>query len=342
MILNDKEKMYFRTLVANKLKPIQKRDIETQHQIDYNLTLDRIQRVILHEERLKTNVGESLDVYVQAFIETHKKLNKKVDKNDYDNLVETMSILVNSKLRYFSESHSNHPFGSQNEDLIIKAKIDIVTKTLPSLISDSLLSLSEFICESELSVNENITDEYERALEVIRTAMTSQCQTPIQLAKHDEDSYRKIIGNALRIIYKGQVTFESLNKKGKTDILLKINNKNVLIAECKIWSKDEDFNDAINQLLNRYLEWHDDKAVLVIFCRNNSLTQMLSKIKEITEKHNNYNQTLDCAEESEFRFLFRHPEDDNRNLIISVMAFKIPKNQKLNDIDSQIEKTIEQ
>ena len=334
MILNDKEKRYFQALVANKLKPIQKKTIETQQQIDYNLTLDRIQRVILHEKNLKTNVSQSLDAYVQAFIKTHKKLNKKVEKSDYNDLTKTLNVLVDSSLRYFSESHSYHPFGSQTEDLIIEKKIYILLNTLPSLISDALLPLSEFMCENELLINENIINEYERALEVIRTAMISQCQTPIQLAKHDEDSYRKIIGNALRIIYKGQVTFESLNRKGKTDILLKINNKNVLIAECKIWSKDEDFNGAINQLLDRYLEWRDDEVVLIVFCRNNSLTEVLSKIKEITEKHNKHNQTLDCAEESEFRFLFRHPEDNNRNLILSVMAFKIPKNQKLNKIDS--------
>ena len=41
------------------------------------------------------------------------------------------------------------------------------------------------MCESELGINENVIDEFERALGVIRTAMISQCQTPVQLAKHD-------------------------------------------------------------------------------------------------------------------------------------------------------------
>lgn len=334
MVLSEKEKEYFQALAANKLKPIQRRQIEAQQQIDYNFTLDRIHRVELYEKGLKDFLEEKLDVYVQAFIETHKKLKKRVEKSDYSDLVKTLNILVDSSLAHFCEDHRNHPLASHTEDLIVEKKIYILSNTLPSLISDSLLPLSEFICESELLFNEDITDEYERALGFIRTAMIAQSQTPVQLAKHDEDSYRKLIGNALRVNYNGQVTLESLNGKGKTDILLKINNKNVLIVECKIWSKKEDFNSAINQLLGRYLEWHDNKAVLIIFCRNNSLTEMILKIKEITEKHNSYKQTLNCAEENEFRFLFRHPEDSNRNLILSVMAFKIPKNQNLNKISS--------
>ena len=137
-MLNDQEKQYLRVLIANKLKPIQKRSIETQQQIDCNFTLDRIQRITLYEKRLKTSLSESLVAQVQALIETHRKLNKTVDKSDYDDLVKTMKTWVDSSIKHFSEEHLNNPFGSRTEDSIIEAKIYILTNTLPWLISDSL------------------------------------------------------------------------------------------------------------------------------------------------------------------------------------------------------------
>jgi hypothetical protein len=41
---------------------------------------------------------------------------------------------------------------------------------------------------------------------------------------------------------------ELFNGDGKTDILVRVDGRNVFIAECKIWNGPKNFNDAIDQL----------------------------------------------------------------------------------------------
>lgn len=56
-------------------------------------------------------------------------------------------------------------------------------------------------------------------------------------------------------------TGEAFNKRGRTDILIQDNEGyNVFIAECKIWKGKAHLSDAINQLLERYVSWRDEKG----------------------------------------------------------------------------------
>ncbi len=334
MTLSEKERELYQITRSGKLNVIRDKTLAEKGRIQWLPESTESERFHLEIQRRKQFLEETLGAYVESLIETLQKVEKNVDDNDFKEIVEELKLIVETTVKNFSDDYKNNIFLGLPKS-IIDSTIFVLKNELPSLIPTALIPLSKFKVENELLNKRPKLDDYENALEIIRTAMISQNQTPVYLAKHDEDSYRKIIGNALRIIYKGQVTFESLNKSGKTDILLKINNKNVLIAECRIWTKDEDFKGAIKQLIDRYLEWRDDKAVLIIFCRNNSLTNVLSKIKTITENWNNHKQTLKSEEENEFRFLFSHPEDNNRNLTLSVMTFKIPKNQNNNAANSK-------
>jgi hypothetical protein len=51
-----------------------------------------------------------------------------------------------------------------------------------------------------------------------------------------EEPLRDAILSSLNAFYKGMATGEAFNKEGKTDILLKHRDRNIFIAECKIWS----------------------------------------------------------------------------------------------------------
>lgn len=42
----------------------------------------------------------------------------------------------------------------------------------------------------------------------------------------------------------------------------------VLIAECKLWKGEKLLLDAIDQLLNTYVNWRDEKIALIIFNRD--------------------------------------------------------------------------
>jgi hypothetical protein len=53
------------------------------------------------------------------------------------------------------------------------------------------------------------------------------------------------------------------NAAGKTDILIRAEDRSVFIAECKIWKGPATIRDALGQLLS-YLSWRDTKAALLV------------------------------------------------------------------------------
>src|SRR6202041_3474783 len=66
--------------------------------------------------------------------------------------------------------------------------------------------------------------------------------------------------------FEGKATSETFNGAGKTDILLRVNDRNIFIAECKFWNGQKSLTDAIDQLFS-YLTWRDSKAALIVFSR---------------------------------------------------------------------------
>jgi hypothetical protein len=65
-----------------------------------------------------------------------------------------------------------------------------------------------------------------------------------------EGDLRQVLLVALKPSYPGQVTAETFNFTGKTDILVRHDDRNIFIAECKIWSGAKGFAEAIDQLFN--------------------------------------------------------------------------------------------
>lgn len=62
------------------------------------------------------------------------------------------------------------------------------------------------------------------------------------------------------------------------------NYGNKLVVECKIWSGEKDFESAVSQLC-RYVTANDDHAALVMFVRQNSFREIVSKACEKLKDH---------------------------------------------------------
>jgi hypothetical protein len=39
----------------------------------------------------------------------------------------------------------------------------------------------------------------------------------------------------------------------------------LFIAECKLWKGEFTISDAVDQLLERYVTWHDEKVAIIVF-----------------------------------------------------------------------------
>src|SRR5258708_3466170 len=74
----------------------------------------------------------------------------------------------------------------------------------------------------------------------------------------------------------GPAVGEMFSRKGKTDIVIVRESGPVFIAECKIWSGEKAFGEAVEQLLG-YLVWRDTKAAIVVFVREKDVTGITTK-----------------------------------------------------------------
>jgi len=107
----------------------------------------------------------------------------------------------------------------------------------------------------------------------------------------DEESLRDIFLAGINSHYGGLATGESFNRSGKTDILLRHDNKNLFVAECKFWKGQSQYKDAIDQLLGN-LTIRDTHASLLIFSRRNKYSQMADRVEEATKGHEQYETQL--------------------------------------------------
>jgi len=124
--------------------------------------------------------------------------------------------------------------------------------------------------------------------------------------------------------FEGKATAETFNMSGKTDILLREGDRNAFIVECKFWKGPKAFTDAIDQLLG-YATWRDGKTVILVFNRGTDTSTVLSGIDTTVKAHGNFKRTVTWPHDSGFRYILRSKDDANRELILTVLAFHVPK-----------------
>ena len=167
--------------------------------------------------------------------------------------------------------------------------------------------------------------EYEHILQIVSNMVTVMERSPKAFVGMQEEDLRTHFLVQLNGQYEGQATGETFNADGKTDILIRVDNKNIFIAECKFWKGEERFKEAIDQLLG-YTSWRDTKTAILLFNRNKDTSSVLAKIPKIVESHTDYVRKLNYNSETGFRFVMQHSSDKNRELTLTVLVFDVPLN----------------
>lgn len=140
----------------------------------------------------------------------------------------------------------------------------------------------------------------------------------------NEEELRDHILLYLEPRFEGSATGETFNKTGKTDILIRHENSNVFIAECKFWRGKQSYLDSITQLL-KYLTWRDSKVAVIIFVDNKNISSVLETVKEVTPEHTNFLEFTNDNDESWFNYRFHINNNPNRDVKLAVLLFHIPK-----------------
>jgi len=150
---------------------------------------------------------------------------------------------------------------------------------------------------------------------------------PSTYSHKDEEALRDHLLLYLEPRYEGSATGETFNTTGKTDILIRHENSNAFIAECKFWTGQKGYLETITQLLS-YLTWRDSKSAVVVFVRNKDLSSVLQTAEEVTPNHSNYLGFVDKKEDTWFNYRFHINGDPNREVKLGVLFFHIPEQEK--------------
>lgn len=164
---------------------------------------------------------------------------------------------------------------------------------------------------------------YEDILDTLASMSVTMERCPSAFEAMGEEDLRMQFLIPLNSKYKGETSGETFNASGKTDILIKKDDRIVFVAECKFWKGPQSLTKTIDQLLG-YLTWRETKAAILLFNRQKDLTAILAKVPEVFRLHPSFVREENYPSETGFRFIVRNPTDPQRHLIITLLAFDVP------------------
>jgi hypothetical protein len=184
-------------------------------------------------------------------------------------------------------------------------------------------STNLYVAEPELEIA-----EYEHILEVIEATSLVIERNPTTFAVSTEPQIRDHFLVQLNGHYRGQATGETFNSCGKSDILIRSGDKNIFIAEVKFWDGANSITAALMQLLTRYTTWRDSKIALIVLNRRRDFSAVLSQVPSAIETCENVIRRLELPSTTNFRYFLRHPDDPDKQLLLTVMCFEVPRRDK--------------
>jgi hypothetical protein len=159
---------------------------------------------------------------------------------------------------------------------------------------------------------------YEDILRVCQSWALAMERSPGTARRLDEESIRDLLLMVLNSTWEGRASAELFNGEGKTDILIRVDDRNVFIAEFKIWHGPKAASEAIDQLL-RYLVWRDSKAALVMIIKNRDATAVLSKLDDAVRSHTSFILAKDSAHPERRSDYVLRAADGERTISLAVL-----------------------
>lgn len=166
--------------------------------------------------------------------------------------------------------------------------------------------------------------EYDDILKTVSSMVKVMERTPSVFAEMNEEPLRTILLVALNGVYEGQATGETFNGKGKTDILIRRDDRNVFIAECLIWKGQAYLQRKMDEQLFQYAMWRDSKLALIVFNRGGNFTHTIETMKATIKAHPQCINQMGWTHESGARYLFRRHDDPARQFLLTAVAFDVP------------------
>ncbi len=167
-------------------------------------------------------------------------------------------------------------------------------------------------------------DHYQHILSVIEgmTAVIERSPAAFKEMKEEDIRFHYLL--QLNAQYDGMVLGEAFNFSGKTDILVRYNNQNLFIAECKFWDGQQTLTDTVDQLF-KYTTWRDTRTAIIVFVDRKQFTPIVAEAQKTMNAHPQYVSGPIKQGDTRFRYVFKMPKDPDRRIVITLMLFNIPK-----------------
>jgi hypothetical protein len=134
-----------------------------------------------------------------------------------------------------------------------------------------------------------VKELYAHTLEVIGSATRAMERTPGDYARANEEKLRDFLLIVLNTHYEGQGQAEAFNKGGKTDILIRVEDRNIFIGECKVWKGERSLVDGLEQLFS-YATWRDTKLSLIVFVRQKAMAPIIEKARSVLARQTTFGE----------------------------------------------------
>ena len=136
---------------------------------------------------------------------------------------------------------------------------------------------------------------------------------------------RTILLVGLNGLYEGGATGETFNGAGKTDILVRHDDRNVFIAECLIWEGAATLRSKMDDQLFSYATSRDSKLALLIFNRNKNFSDVVDKMRSTVSSHPQCVAPLPFNHATGGRYMFIRKDDPKREFTLTCLAFDVPR-----------------
>lgn len=266
---------------------------------------------------------------------------KQESENTINSLINQNGYLTNDLNQFNSsiESIATQAFDSRKQQLLKKNDLisalgvpirksantsntfSIPAKRTQAIATKPKPTVTEKGYTPEPTLDETI---YGQILKIIHDVGKQFERLPSTYAGKEEEHLRDHMLLILEPNFEGSATGETFNKTGKTDILLRHEGNQCVIAELKFWHGQKGFLDTITQLLG-YLTRRDSKAAVAMFVKNKNFSSVLEIAQLGIKDHGNFLGFVKEQEEGWYHYRFHINDDQNREVKLSLMLFHIPE-----------------
>jgi hypothetical protein len=176
----------------------------------------------------------------------------------------------------------------------------------------------------ERELQPQLDEFYNHILEVIRAVGRGLERSPGSFSGAEEEVLRDHMLVTLNTHYRGATYAEAFNGEGKTDILIRVYDRNAFIGECKWWAGPKSTVEALAQLFG-YTTWQDSRVALIFYVPTKDVAATIEKAKEVFDTSEQFVEWLDSQSEGELRCRVCWPDDPDRTATLTAVFVHLPK-----------------